>query len=199
MPSPQAMAASPPPDLRVLCRKLTSLPPADLPRALPSLTNHIIRCKPQLSVAHDPKSKDKNSEVATLVHKLKTSITTLLTSRTIEGRFAAVALVKAVVDIGGWEVWRSTEPWARGLLAIIQVSADNTLIIGTWSSNSSRRRMILQPRKSLQLLPLQDYMSCFSRTRHSFARLPRLRSRPLRPLAFSSSNLRVRICPHPSL
>ena len=126
------MAASPPPDLRVLCRKLTSLPPADLPRALPSLTNHIIRCKPQLSIAHDSKSKDKNSEVATLVHKLKTSITTLLTSRTIEGRFAAVALIKAVVDTGGWEVLRSTEPWARGLLAIIQVSADKTLITETW-------------------------------------------------------------------
>lgn len=116
------MAASIPPDLRVLCRKLTSLPPAELPRALPSLTNHIVRCKPQLSAAYDLKSKDKNSELPTLVHKLNTSLTTLLTSRTIEGRFAAVALIKAIIDVGGWEVLRSSEAWARGLLAVIQVS-----------------------------------------------------------------------------
>jgi hypothetical protein len=115
------MAASIPPDLRVLCRKLTSLSPAELPRALPSLTNHVIRCKPQLSSPQDPKSKDKSSEVSSLVHKLNASITTLLTSRTIEGRFAAVALVKAVIDVGGWEVLRGSEAWARGLLAVIQV------------------------------------------------------------------------------
>ncbi|KAH8176347.1 rRNA processing/ribosome biogenesis domain-containing protein [Sarocladium implicatum] len=142
------MAATIPPDLRVLCRKLTSLPPAELPRALPSLTNHIIRCQPQLCVAHDPKAKDKNSEVATLVHKLKTSITTLLTSRTIEGRFAAVALVKAVVDIGGWEVLRTTEPWARGLLAVIQKNdppASKELAVVTLT----RLYVLLQPYQTL--------------------------------------------------
>jgi hypothetical protein len=116
------MAASLPPDLRVLCRKLTSIPPAQLPYALPSLTNHILRCKEALSTAQDAKPKDGASESSVLVHKLKTSITTLLNGRSREARFAAVALVKAVVDVGGWEVLRGSEPWVRGLLSIIQVN-----------------------------------------------------------------------------
>lgn len=115
------MTTSVPPDLRVLCRKLTSIPATELPRALPSLTNHIVRCKRQLSASLDPKAKDKTAEVAGLVHKLKTSTTTLVNSRTPEGRFAAAALIKAVLDVGGWETLRTSEPWARGLLAIIQV------------------------------------------------------------------------------
>jgi hypothetical protein len=56
-----------------------------------------------------------------LVHKLKTSITTLLNGRSREGRFAAIGLVKAAVDVGGWETLRDSEAWVRGLLSIVQV------------------------------------------------------------------------------
>jgi pre-rRNA-processing protein RIX1 len=116
------MAASTPADLRVICRKLTSQPATELPRIIPSLVNHIARCKDQLSAPQDQKTKDNQvSEVAGLVHKLKTSISTLLTSRTIEGRFTGVALVKVTIDVGGWEVLRNSEGWARGLLAVMQV------------------------------------------------------------------------------
>ncbi|KAI9166619.1 Pre-rRNA-processing protein rix1 [Paramyrothecium foliicola] len=114
------MSASPPPDLRVICRKLTSIPPAQLPHALPSLTNHILRCKEPLSAPQDAKPKDNASESSLLVHKLKTSITTLLNGRSREARFAAVALIKAIVDVGGWEVLRGSGPWVNGLLSIIQ-------------------------------------------------------------------------------
>lgn len=115
------MAPALPPDLRVLCRKLTSIPQPQLPHALPSLTGHVIRCRDVLSAPQDQKSKDDASQGAQLVHKLRTSITTLLNGRSREGRFAAVCLVKAVVDVGGWEMLRVCEPWVRGLLAIVQV------------------------------------------------------------------------------
>ncbi|KAF9767459.1 hypothetical protein IL306_015348 [Fusarium sp. DS 682] len=115
------MAASLPPDLRVLCRKLTSIPPTQLPHALPSLINHVLHCKEPLSAPSDRKVKDSSSEAAQLVHKLKASITTHLNGRSREARFAAVALIKTVVDVGGWEVLRGTQPWVTGLLSVVEV------------------------------------------------------------------------------
>ncbi|KAG5757193.1 hypothetical protein H9Q70_000218 [Fusarium xylarioides] len=116
------MAASLPPDLRVLCRKLTSIPPTQLPHALPSLINHILHCKEPLSAPSDRKVKDSSSEAAQLVHKLKASITTHLNGRSREARFAAVALIKTVVDVGGWEILRGCQPWVTGLLSVVEKS-----------------------------------------------------------------------------
>ncbi|KAK7428513.1 hypothetical protein QQZ08_004951 [Neonectria magnoliae] len=114
------MSASLPPDLRVLCRKITSIPPTQLPHALPSLINHVLHCKEPLTTQHEQKPKDKSTEASQLVHKLKISVTTLLNGRNREARFAAIGLIKAMVDIGGWEVLRGTEPWVRGLLNVVQ-------------------------------------------------------------------------------
>ncbi|KAK4232028.1 rRNA processing/ribosome biogenesis-domain-containing protein [Podospora fimiseda] len=115
------MAAAAPPDLRVLCRRLTSTPVDDLPRLCPLLVNHVKQCGAPLSASADAaKGKGKTSEVPVLVHKLRTHITTLLTGKSPSGRFAAVCLVKAVVDVGGWESLRQAEPWIRGLIAIVQ-------------------------------------------------------------------------------
>ncbi|KAF7549441.1 hypothetical protein G7Z17_g6396 [Cylindrodendrum hubeiense] len=111
------MSASLPPDLRVLCRKLTSIPPAQLPHALPSLINHVLHCKEPLSTPHEQKPKDKSTEASQLVHKLKASVTTLLNGRNRDARFAAIGLIKAMVDVGGWEVLRGTEPWKADPIA----------------------------------------------------------------------------------
>jgi hypothetical protein len=56
-----------------------------------------------------------------LVHKLRTRITTLLTGKNSSGRFAAVCLVKAVIDVGGWESLRAADPWLRHLIGVLQV------------------------------------------------------------------------------
>lgn len=120
------MASTLPPDLRVLCRKLSSIPPAQLPHALPALTRHVARCGHVLSTPQEPKQKDDASQASLLVHKLKATITALLTGRSPDARFAAVGLVKAVVDVGGWETLRGTAPWVRGLLAILQVGFPET-------------------------------------------------------------------------
>lgn len=110
-----------PPDLRVLCRRLTSTPPSQLPYSLPAFINHVLRCKHVLSMSHDPKAKDASSEASMLVHKLKTIIKTLLNGKTAAGRFTGAALAKAVVDVGGWECLRESGPWVRGMLNILQV------------------------------------------------------------------------------
>ncbi|PHH62563.1 hypothetical protein CDD81_6878 [Ophiocordyceps australis] len=114
------MSSQPPPDLGVLCRKLTSTPAVQLPHALPALTRHVVRCKDALSAPQDQKLKDNASQSSLLLHKIKTQITTLLNGRSREGRFAAVGLVKAVIDVGGWEMLRGSEPWLRSLLSILQ-------------------------------------------------------------------------------
>ncbi|KAM0272543.1 hypothetical protein ACHAQH_008679 [Verticillium albo-atrum] len=108
------------PDLRVLCRRLTSTPPAQLPHSIPAFIGHVLRCREVLSTPHDPKSKDGANESYMLVHKLKTIITTLLNGKSAAGRFTGVALVKAVIDVGGWECLRESGPWVRSLLSIIQ-------------------------------------------------------------------------------
>ncbi|OAA80676.1 Armadillo-type fold domain containing protein [Akanthomyces lecanii RCEF 1005] len=113
------MAPQCPPDLRVLSRKLTSTPPNLLPQQLPALTHNVLRCKDVLSAQHDAKAKEDASTSA-LVHKIKRSITTLLEGRSREGRFAAVVLIKAMVDVGGWEILRTAGPWVNGLLSIVQ-------------------------------------------------------------------------------
>lgn len=112
---------SAPPDLKVLCRKLTSLSPPQLLRQLPTLSNHALRCKEVLSAPIEQKPKADASQTAALVHKLKTTITTLLNGRTREGRLVATCLIKSIVDVGGWETLRGTEPWVRGLISIVQV------------------------------------------------------------------------------
>ncbi|CAI4218337.1 unnamed protein product [Parascedosporium putredinis] len=66
------------------------------------------------------KLRDNASETAVLVHKLKTALKTLLNDRDHRRRFTGVVLVKAVVDVGGWETLRSSEPWVRGLIAVLQ-------------------------------------------------------------------------------
>ncbi|KAM0324355.1 hypothetical protein ACHAQA_008136 [Verticillium albo-atrum] len=109
-----------PPDLRVLCRRLTSTPPAQLPHSIPAFIGHVVRCRDILSTPHDPKAKDGANEAYMLVHKLKTIITTLLNGKSSAGRFTGVTLVKAVIDVGGWECLRESGPWVRSLLSIIQ-------------------------------------------------------------------------------
>ncbi|KXH45356.1 hypothetical protein CNYM01_08575 [Colletotrichum nymphaeae SA-01] len=113
------MSLSLPPDLKVLCRKLTTTPPAQLPHSIPAFINHILRCKDALSAPHDPKA---SSEVSSLVHKLRTIITTLLNGKSAMGRFTGATLVKAVVDVGGWECLKESGNWVRGLLGMLQKS-----------------------------------------------------------------------------
>ncbi|KAI0202747.1 rRNA processing/ribosome biogenesis-domain-containing protein [Astrocystis sublimbata] len=109
-----------PPELRTICRQLTSTKIEQLPSLLPTLLKDVDRCGEPLSRPVEPKSSESSPEAAVLVHNLKTQITTLLNGRTTQGRFVGAALVKSVVENGGWECLRASEAWVRGLIAIIQ-------------------------------------------------------------------------------
>lgn len=111
-----------PPELRVICNHLSSTPVAELPRLTPTLLRQVLRCHVPLSSPVGTGAKAEASASAVLVHKLKTQLSTLLNGKSPEGRFTAVVLIKAVVEVGGWEVLRGTESWVRGLLSILGVS-----------------------------------------------------------------------------
>lgn len=110
-----------PPELRVLCARLGSTPPSDLPYLTPTLLQYVLRCQGPLSSPAGNAAKADASATSVLVHKLKTQITTMLNGKSQEGRFVAVVLVKAVVEVGGWEVLRGSESWVRGLLTLLGV------------------------------------------------------------------------------
>lgn len=110
-----------PPELRVLNHQLSTVPAAQLPQITPLLLRNILRCQGPLSSPSTNAAKDDASE-ASAVHKLKNHVSRLLNGKSAEGRFAAVILVKGIIDVGGWEVLREALPWVRGLLAILTVS-----------------------------------------------------------------------------
>src|SRR5437016_1936849 len=100
-----------PAELRVLCQQLSSTPNARLPQVTSVLLRNVLQCQGPLSSEASPPTKSDSSESSVLVHKLKTQISTLLQGRSVEGRYTAAALIKAVVDVGGWEVLRGADPW----------------------------------------------------------------------------------------
>ncbi len=110
-----------PPELRVLCFQLSSTPVVDLPRLTPTLSRHVLRCQIPLSSPSGNAAKTDAPASSVLVHKLKTQLSTLLNGKSSEGRFTAVVLIKAVVEVGGWEILRGAESWVRGLLSILGV------------------------------------------------------------------------------
>lgn len=107
----------------MLCFNLSNTPAADLPRITPSLLSHVLRCHAPLSSSSAISAKNDSSASASsvLVHKLKTQLSTLLNGKSSEGRFAAIVLIKGVVEVGGWEVLQGSESWVRGLLAVLGV------------------------------------------------------------------------------
>lgn len=111
-----------PAELGVLCQQLSSTPNARLPQVTSILLRNVSRCQGPLSSEASLATKSDSAESSVLVHKLKTQISSLLQGKSAEGRFTAVALTKAVVDVGGWEVLRGADPWVRGLLIILGVS-----------------------------------------------------------------------------
>jgi hypothetical protein len=108
-------------ELRALCHQLSSTPSAQLPYLTPVLLRNVSRCRGPLSSEGVNTSKSDASESSVLVHKFKTQLSTLLYGKSSEGRLCAVVLIKAVVEIGGWDVLRGAESWVRGLLSVLEV------------------------------------------------------------------------------
>ena len=104
--------------LRLINNRLSSTPTWQLPHVVPYLASTIAACGPVLSnsdehaVRHGPDS-------ATLVHRVKTRISTLLQDKSPQARWAAVALVKATVEAGRLEILRGSRAWVQSMISIL--------------------------------------------------------------------------------
>lgn len=106
--------------LRVIMQRLTATPIWQLPHIVPYLASTIPSCAQLLQNPPSLGQTKDGSETAVLVHKFKTRISTLLAEKSPQAKWAAVVLIKATVETGGWEVLRASGAWIRGLLGILQ-------------------------------------------------------------------------------
>ena len=117
----QQTSGHPSTQLRAIIQRLTSTPPKQLPYIVPYLANAVTSCADQLSEPESHSKAKDGSDAAVLVHKYKTQISTLLQEKILESRWAAVVLIKATIEVGGWEVLHGVGPWTRGLIGILGV------------------------------------------------------------------------------
>lgn len=106
--------------LRVVTQRLSTTSAEKLPHIAPSLAASITQSRKAFGSSQDD-GTDK-SGAAMVVHKLKTQLSALLQDRSPSARYAATILIKATVEVGGWNVLQGVSPWVRGLIAIISVS-----------------------------------------------------------------------------
>ncbi|KAL1304465.1 hypothetical protein AAFC00_003459 [Neodothiora populina] len=113
--APQASAVS---ALRAITFRISSATKAELPHVVAYVSPSLASCKDLLSEPENLNQKD--TDAAIVVNRFNTQIQALLQDRTPEGRWAAVVLVKAAIESGGWETLRRSIGWVRGLLAILK-------------------------------------------------------------------------------
>ncbi|RAH44742.1 uncharacterized protein BO95DRAFT_474312 [Aspergillus brunneoviolaceus CBS 621.78] len=104
--------------LHAVNHRLTNIPVKQLPPLASCLAASLSNCGELLSTPQSQKSKS-DADNAVQVHKLMTRLASLLQDRSVEGRWTAVVLVKALVEAGQWEVLRGCEPFVRGLIGIL--------------------------------------------------------------------------------
>lgn len=108
--------------LRVVTQRLSSTPSKQLPHVAPYLATTIAQCARLFAVPTKEGQNVGESESAVTVHKLKTQLSALLQDKSLGARYAAVILVKATVENGGWNVLQGVGPWVRSLIGILGVS-----------------------------------------------------------------------------
>lgn len=104
--------------LRALTYRISSTPTAQLPQHVPAIAASLANCRSILSAPQAAVTKS-SSETSVAVHKYRTLLSTLLQDRTVQGRWSATILIKATIEIGGWETLQKSLPWVRGLLGIL--------------------------------------------------------------------------------
>ncbi|KAF2630345.1 hypothetical protein BU25DRAFT_489137 [Macroventuria anomochaeta] len=104
--------------LRALSFRISSTATAQLPQHVPAIAASLSNCRTLLSSTQTSNAKS-SSEASVAVHKYRTLLSTLLQDRTVQGRWSAVVLIKATIEVGGWETLQKALPWVRGLLGIL--------------------------------------------------------------------------------
>lgn len=105
-------------NLRVITQRLAFTPAWQLPNIVVHLASSLPTCKAILATS-DLRPRNDGSDAAILVHKFKTQLSALLQDKSPEARWSAIVLIKATVEVGGWEVQRGCGVWVRGLLGVL--------------------------------------------------------------------------------
>ncbi|KAI4618813.1 hypothetical protein J4E80_005417 [Alternaria sp. BMP 0032] len=105
--------------LRALSFRISSTPTSQLPQHVPAIAAALANCRALLSSAQASGTKATSSEASVAIHKYRTLLTTLLQDRTPQGRWCAIVLIKATIEVGGWETLQKSLPWVRGLLGFL--------------------------------------------------------------------------------
>ena len=105
--------------LRSLTNTLTNTPEASLPIEIPSIVSTLVSV-PILETAFHT-SSTKNEDVTVLLHKYKTRISSLLQSRSPQGKWAGVALVKATVESSPEALGVWAKSWVSLVMALLGV------------------------------------------------------------------------------
>ena len=127
--------------LRVVLHRLSSTPVKQLPYITPNLVTIIAGCGKIFNVSESERHRTRGSENSVLVHKYQTQIATFLQEKGPEKRLTAVVLIKATVEVGGWNVLQGAKPWVGGLINMLGVSISNLQI--AFDNSFSRCREVL--------------------------------------------------------
>lgn len=108
--------------LRAVTQRLALTPNKRLPQIVPFLADSITGCCEILSTSDGQRQGKDGAELGVLIHKLKTQLSALLLEKSVDARWSAVVLIKATIEVGGWEILQGSGAWTRGLLGILNVS-----------------------------------------------------------------------------
>lgn len=109
--------------LRMVTQRLASTSTQRLPHVLPSLVAVLSESKQCFAAAQSTSGGHDASEGPVLIHKLKTQISALLQDRKAEAKYAAIVLIKATVEAGGWSVLQGASAWVKALIGLLGVSS----------------------------------------------------------------------------
>lgn len=105
--------------LRVVTQRLGATPTWRLPHVVPYLASNLLSCEKIIQNTQASGQTKGTSEAGILIHKLKTQISSLLQEKSPQSKWASVILIKAIIEIGGEEILRTSGSWVRGLLGIL--------------------------------------------------------------------------------
>ncbi|OQO04521.1 hypothetical protein B0A48_09443 [Cryoendolithus antarcticus] len=113
--SPQAVAT-----LKQISYRIASTPVERLPQIIPNLAGLLWNCRDLLGATSA--STKRGSDDGMLIYRLNVQLTTLLQDRTVQGRWSAVVLTKAIIEAGGLETLSKSNGWVKSLLGILKKS-----------------------------------------------------------------------------
>ena len=104
--------------IQAVINSLNQTPEEELPQIAPFLASSIKRCSDAVRLASDPATA-KKGDANVQFHTLKSRLCSLLQAPSPQARFTGIILVNATIETGGKHVVASSEPWLRGLLAML--------------------------------------------------------------------------------